>query len=287
MDHDSRKRRLNDLSVSRALREDAASSSADGQGAPDLCASILMRVDDQRAFLSGRDRRRVHVVRWSLGAILGVMTLASALAIRFAPEAVNLGPVPQPASRVIAAVQVEADKQAANLRDTLAVVSDVPTPRLSAVVAQVARGPSSTKANAMILTGAGGSGGIDVRSLAAAHARGDATPASTPSAGCFVGPFRSCGRSETNVEHGAAVSATPTLHAMAARLGCASNCRDFNAPAAANPAGTSWLTISNTASSTAMARERVLFVAPEVRFGSVTPLSPASPVMGDDSFMPK
>lgn len=319
MDRESRHRRLNDLSVSRALREDAAASMGAGGGgegaggAPDLCASILMRVDDQRAFLSGRDRRRVHIVRWSLGALLGVMTLASALAIRFAPEAVNLGPVPQPASRVIAAVQIEADQQAANLRDTLAVVSEVPTPRLSVVVAQVARGgvgvrgnhpineaPStndqSGRARVMILSampgsglsGLGGSGGLDARSLAAMNADRESSPANMPSAGCFVGPFRAC-RPEIATHRAPTTDeprSSPTLHTMAARLGCVSNCRDFNAPAAASPAGTSWLTISNSAGST-ITRERVQFVLPEVRFGSMTPISPTSPSMADESIMPR
>lgn len=276
MNRRSRQLRLSELAgISRSLREDSASG---GPGSPpaDLTASILMRVDDQRQFLSGRDRRRVHVVRWALGGVLALTVLASAMIYRFAPQAVDLGPIPQPASRVIAAMQEEAGKQAESLRETLDSVSVVPTPRLSLVVAQVARTGVSEDSMMTSMSGSGGVGAgitVHVADGHSAHAG-----AKNRVAGCFVGPFQPCRNNQVCTE---SVRTPPTFRSWLSSSGCAAQ-NELHTAVALEPVGTHWLMARESPPATVRA-ERVRFVAtpPAISSGSF------APVFGDESVMPR
>lgn len=149
----------------------------EGVDVPDFTASILVRVDERRAFLSGRDRRRVLVTRAALGVSVASVALGFALAHRYAPESVEIAPQPTHLSSVISCVQCEATSRVSSLRQTLNDASEMATPRLTLLVASVAAssGAAEPSVDPLLSDAMAGSGGR--------------AASSRLTAACFVGPL--------------------------------------------------------------------------------------------------
>lgn len=133
----NRKQRRSKLDEIRLVADSLRAEPID---APDFTASILDRVDAQRAFLAPSVRRTIPWVR--LGVLGGVATLAlsAVLVLRYAPESVQLVDRPAPLSAVVSSVERNADAplQALrqNVQDTVrSVTAAEPARVLSAVAA--------------------------------------------------------------------------------------------------------------------------------------------------------
>ena len=249
----------------RNKREEVESLTAkmrEGGEAPDCTASILMRVDDQRAFLSGRDRRKVWLARGFVGVLAGCLALTSALLYRYSEQVRELSNAPAPMSRVITAVKSEAAQQADQFRQTLVLVAEAPAPKLTSVMAGVAAAGRGSV-----------SGTVD---------RGAGAPAT---ASCFVGPTRTCCTvrlgddafvvSGTIRLHGVQVS-TPTGPEPMLFGGVRAARFEPREGLAAQPAGSGWMRVSSV--------QRVqVSPASSIRVGPL--VSPAQ--VRDESLIPK
>lgn len=145
---------------------------------PDFAASILVAVDERRSFLSGRDRRRVKVIRWGLGISVAAVALAGVLLNRYAPQVVELVASPQPMSSMLSCMECETTSRVktitANLRD---VNRSTQTASITTLLDQIDIPVTATARM-----------GADDEGISSQPAQASVRV----TAGCFVGPIRPC-----------------------------------------------------------------------------------------------
>lgn len=117
MKRSDRRKRLSDIA------DVAASLHAAPIEAPDFTASILDRVDAERAFLAPSVRKKIHVGRWAIGASVALVVLGIALTVRMAPSVVNVAGAPTPITTVVRTLESNADAHLDGLRKTIRTVS--------------------------------------------------------------------------------------------------------------------------------------------------------------------
>lgn len=87
--------------------------------APDFTASILSRVDAQRAFLAPSVRRKIPWVRLGVLGCVSLVALSGALVLRYAPGSADLVERPAPLTAVVRSVGQQAGGPLENLRQTV------------------------------------------------------------------------------------------------------------------------------------------------------------------------
>jgi hypothetical protein len=149
-----RKKKLSDIRlVADSLRSEPIE-------APDLTASILDRVDAQRAFLAPSVRARIPWLRLGVLGGLSVLGLSCMLVLRYAPESVRLVERPAPLTAVVdrveqAVVQVGSAAPMTALRQTVETVSLAEPVSVLSVVASPVE-PVAPAAGVPALAGGGG-----------------------------------------------------------------------------------------------------------------------------------
>jgi hypothetical protein len=115
-----RQSRLSDIhDIAGSLRAGAPSEM------PDLTASILARVDEQRPFLCRGARRWLVGLRYAACGILALGSLATVLAWRYWPERTSVVARETPVSNVLACVGCQTAEQIVELKSTIRDVSVV------------------------------------------------------------------------------------------------------------------------------------------------------------------
>ncbi|MBY0261326.1 MAG: hypothetical protein K2Q20_03235, partial [Phycisphaerales bacterium] len=110
------KSRRNKLEEIRLMAETLRSEPID---APDFTASILSRVDAQRAFLAPSVRRKIPWVRLGVLGCVSLVALSGALVLRYAPGSADLVERPAPLTAVVRSVGQQAGGPLENLRQSV------------------------------------------------------------------------------------------------------------------------------------------------------------------------
>lgn len=197
---------LHDLAEIASIRA-SMKRDASAEGARDFTACILDRVDQRRAFLSAKGRRRLWAARLGLGGAVVAGALSIVLLHRFVPGVGTVAQVDQPLSDVILSVQSETSTRLASFQQTVVGVMETRTPTLSSLVARAAEPVVHADGIGAGLAEIGGAG-------EQSSGCGDRKPMCSMSGGltasCFVGPVR-CRRLLEGDEAVASSEATSTV----------------------------------------------------------------------------
>jgi hypothetical protein len=121
-DDAARRERLRDI-------HDVVGSLRQPVSAPDLTASILRRMEEERPFVDAKTRRLVWVSRLGFAASLAVAALGVALMHRAAPELLRLSHRPEPLTDVVSTAGSEVTSRLQTIRSTLTAAASRPSVR--------------------------------------------------------------------------------------------------------------------------------------------------------------
>jgi len=110
------KSRRNKLAEIRLVADSLRSEPID---APDFTASILSRVDAERAFLAPSVRRTIPWVRLGLLGGVSMLALSAALVLRYAPASADLVERPAPLAAVVRTFKQQADAPLESFRQSV------------------------------------------------------------------------------------------------------------------------------------------------------------------------